>query len=108
MKDYYLVVAYLPAKPEHVDELHTRLTTMMEAALVDEPGLVRYAVHRVKDASTLLHIEVYASEAAFHDHLESAHVRAFLDVSGELLDGEIVTHEALPVSLVDDPRTAVA
>lgn len=107
MSDYYLVVAFLPARADRIDELQSRLTTMMEAAVRDEPGLVRYSVHRVKDSSTLMHVEVYASEAAFQDHLGSAHVGALLEGVDKLLDGEIVTHEGLPVRLVDDPRTSL-
>lgn len=108
MDAYHLVVAHLPAKPGHLEEVESIVATMLARALEDEPGLIRYSVHRIPDSSTLLHVEVYASKVAFQAHLDSPHVRALQAVIGEHLTGEIVVHEGIPVMLEDDPRTSLA
>jgi quinol monooxygenase YgiN len=108
MDAYHLVIAHLPAKPGHLAEVEAVVERMLARALQDEPGLLRYSVHRVPDASALLHVEVYASKAAFQAHLDSAHVVELQAVIGEHLSGEIVVTEGVPVVLFDDPRTSVA
>ena len=108
MDAYHLVIAHLPAKPGHLEEVEAIVATMLARALEDEPGLIRYSVHRIPDTSTLLHVEVYASRDAFQAHLDSAHVRELQAVIGEHLTGEIVVHEGVPVVMTRDPRTSLA
>ncbi len=104
----FVVVAVLPAKPGGLDALKQAVHTMVERAFVDEPGLLRYAVHESVEGDRLLHVEVYASEAAFESHFASPHVTALNEQLADLLGGEVTLIKALPVVLVEDPRATLA
>lgn len=103
----FVVVAVLPAKPGGLQALKDAVHTMVERAYLDEPGLLRYAVHESVEGDRLLHVEVYESEAAFESHFGSPHVTALNEQLADLLGGEVILVKALPVVLVDDPRATL-
>jgi quinol monooxygenase YgiN len=103
----FVVVAVLPAKPGGLQALKDAVHTMLARAFVDEPGLLRYAVHESVEGDRLLHVEVYESEAAFEEHFGSAHVTALNEELADLLGGEVTLIKALPVMLVEDPRATL-
>jgi quinol monooxygenase YgiN len=103
----FVVIAVLPAKPGGLQALKDAVHTMLASAFVDEPGLLRYAVHESVEGDRLLHIEIYESEAAFEEHFGSRHVTALNEQLADLLGGEVTLIKALPIVLVDDPRATL-
>jgi quinol monooxygenase YgiN len=104
----FVVVAILPARPGALPALKEAVHTMLASAFVDEPGLLRYAVHESVEGDRLLHVEVYESEAAFESHFGSPHVTALNARIADLLGGEVTLIKALPLVLVEDPRATLA
>jgi quinol monooxygenase YgiN len=103
----YVVVAVLPAKPGGMEDLKDAVRGMLERALAEETGLLRYAVHETIEGDRLVHVEVYASEAAFEEHFGSGHVTALNARLADLLGGEVTLLKTLPVVLVPDARSTL-
>ena len=64
-----------------------------------EPGCLRYDLYRdLKDPAVWIFFEEWESAAQLQAHTESAHLRAFLAIATELLEGPPESHAA---TLVD-------
>ncbi len=91
-RDRLVVLAALEFGQETPAEVLAALPDLVEATK-GEDGCRKYRVHvPAEGAGRLLFYEVWESEAAFRTHLESAHLKAFREVSGRFLkDSQIST-----------------
>ena len=92
-QEHLVVVAIATAQAGKEAELKSRLEGVATASW-DEPGVVTYAVHDLRDhPGSFMMVEVYSSQAAFDAHLETAHVKALIADLGSLVEGELVVHQ---------------
>jgi len=89
-----VVVASAIAQSGKEAELKSRLDGVARASW-EEPGVVTYAVHELLDQpGSFMMVEVYASDAAFDEHLATEHVKALIGDLPGLVDGELQVHQA--------------
>lgn len=101
---YRVVVAVAKAQAGKEEELRGRLEGVARASW-EEPGVVSYAVHDVADApGTFMMVEVYASDAAFDDHLETEHVKALLADMPSMADGDLTVFQGHPSAFAEGPK----
>ena len=88
-----IVTAIFKAKPGKEGELRSELHAGATASRA-EPGVRAYTVHELIDQpGTFMNIEVYADEAAFKTHLETAHVISFLGKLDDLLAEPLTVYQ---------------
>lgn len=103
----HVVVAKATPKAGAAAELRSLLENGAKASW-DEPGVLAYAIHDVKDEpGSLLLVEVYASEDAFQDHLETDHVKHVLSVLPDMLEGELLVIQGIPSGFAHHPKAEV-
>jgi quinol monooxygenase YgiN len=79
------VVARPRAKPDEEERVARELSALLEPTR-REPGCINYDMHRAVDDPTLfLFYENWASRAELDRHLESPHIRAWFQLSQQLL-----------------------
>jgi quinol monooxygenase YgiN len=73
------MIAILDAKPGMTDALR-ELIVGLGVRVRDEPGCVAFTVYERLDVEGRFYIlETYANGRAFRDHLETAHVKFFIE-----------------------------
>ena len=83
------IVAKIKVKSGKEGDAERALTDMIEYVRANEPGTVRYTLHRaVGDPTTLLMYEQYADQAAVDTHSTSARIQQLFATLGPLLDGQ--------------------
>lgn len=83
------IVAKMKIKAGREGEAEAALQNMIEYVRRDEPGTLRYALHRsVGDATHLLMYEQYADQAAVDTHGTSDRIQQLFATLGPLLDGQ--------------------
>jgi len=86
----FTVLVHLTIRPDHIEEFLDGIRTNARASLREEPGCLRFDVHRLADDPHrfVLH-EVYADEDAFRTtHREAPHYAAWRDVAARcVVDG---------------------
>ena len=96
----FTVLVSLTVKPDKLDEFLHAIDINSAATLRDEPGCLRFDVHRVADdPHRFVLYEIYRDEAAFYDeHRAAPHYTAFRAASAECIaDGGHVNTFATPV-----------
>jgi len=100
----HVVVAKATPKAGAAAQLRSVLENGATASW-EEPGVIAYAVHDVKDEpGSLLLVEVYASEDAFQAHLETDHVKHVLSVLPDLLEGELLVLQGTPAGFAENSK----
>lgn len=83
--EHVSVVARITAKPGREEEVQKELEKLVEETQ-HEKGVIEYELHQAAEsASMFLIYEIWESQADLDAHLNSPHVRAFLDKTDELL-----------------------
>jgi autoinducer 2-degrading protein len=84
----YTVIVSLRVKPELVDRFLEVMGENSRASRRDEPGCLRFDVHRdLDDPTHFLLYELYADERAFtEDHRSTPHYEKWRAASAELLE----------------------
>jgi len=83
------IVAKMKIRAGQEAQAERALTEMIEYVTAQEPGTLRYALHRaVGDAATLLMYEQYADQTAVDTHGTSARIQQLFATLGPLLDGQ--------------------
>jgi autoinducer 2-degrading protein len=103
----YTVIVSLQVKPEMVDRFVEAVLENSRASRRDEPGCLRFDVHRViADPGRFLLYELYADERAFTEaHRGAPHYQRWRDAVAELLEpGGQVNTFATPVFPADLPE----
>jgi autoinducer 2-degrading protein len=103
----YSVIVSLRVKPELVDRFLEVMGENSRASRRDEPGCLRFDVHRdLDDPTHILLYELYADERAFtQDHRGAPHYQRWRAAAAELLepDGQVSTF-ATPAFPADLPE----
>ncbi|MBM6402153.1 putative quinol monooxygenase [Phycicoccus sonneratiae] len=75
----HVVLVTLDVRPERIEEFLTAIRTNARASLRDEPGCLRFDVHRVVgDPTKFVLYEIYRDEHAFtHEHRAAPHYAAW-------------------------------
>jgi quinol monooxygenase YgiN len=88
-----VVVAVAKAQSGKEDELGHRIQHVAEQSWL-EPGVISYAVHAVADEpGQFMMVEVYASDEAFQDHLDTEHVKSLIADLPGLVDGDLLVYQ---------------
>jgi len=90
----------LQVRPDQIDRFLVAIEANAAASLRDEPGCVRFDVHRVADdPCRFLLYEIYRDEKAFYqDHRATPHYAAWREVAAECIEeGGHVNTFAVPV-----------
>ena len=99
-----VVVAVAVAQSGKEDELGSRIRHVAEQSWL-EPGVVSYAVHNVADQpGHYMMVEVYASDEAFQDHLDTDHVKQLIADLPHLIDGELTVYQGHATDYAIGPK----
>lgn len=77
------VIVTLEVRPERIEEFMRGIHANARASLRDEPGCLRFDVHRSsEDAHRFILYEIYADEAAFHEaHRAAPHYAKWREIA---------------------------
>jgi len=99
-----IVVAVARARSGKEQELKAHLEGVARASW-DESGVVTYAVHQIVDSpGEFMMVEVYASDAAFEDHLATDHVASILADMPDLIEGELLVYQGHAADFSAGPK----
>ncbi len=92
-------IAELEIDPAQLDQYHAIVKKEMEASVRVEPGVLAiYAVAEKDDPTKITFFEMYADEAAYEAHRETAHFRKYFDATQHMIRSRRLI-EAVPVQL---------
>ncbi len=101
-----LVVATFTAKSDTKDAL-TDWILKTAAASRNETGVEKYLINIVDDQpGHFLLVGVYSSAQAFDDHVNSSHVKSFLNAVPDLVE-ENITYVATPLGNDAGPKSSI-
>ena len=81
------IIARMKIKDGKEEEALAKVTAMAEAVQANEPGALAYIVHRnQEDPSEIVFFELYADDAAFESHSQTAHMGAMREDFAEIFD----------------------
>ena len=101
----FTVIVTLEVKPDLVDEFLAGIAVNARASLRDEPGCLRFDVHRIAgDPNRFLLYEIYTDEPAFSEaHRAAPHYADWLKVVDRCVQTKTNTY-ATPVFPTDIPE----
>jgi quinol monooxygenase YgiN len=83
---YYVVTVDFGTAPENFDRFKQIMNENAKASVTNEPGCRQFNVYEVASAPNHLFLfEVYEDDAAFQQHVNSAHFKHFKDVSDPII-----------------------
>ena len=84
----FTVMVTLTVKPDHLGEFIEGIRINAEASLRDEPGCLRFDVHRSAERGNVFHLyEIYSDEDAFYQaHRQAPHYAAWRAVAERCLE----------------------
>src|SRR3954462_15276573 len=83
---HYVRIAELEIDPARLEAYKASVKEEMEAAVRVEPGVLAiYAVAEKDNPSRLRFFEMYADEAAYRSHIESAHFRKYAKATKDMI-----------------------
>ncbi len=81
------IIARMKIREGKEEEALAKVTAMAEAVQANEPGALAYIVHRnQEDLSEIVFFELYADDAAFESHMQTAHMGAMRESFVEIFD----------------------
>ena len=82
----YVRIAELEIDPAQLDAYKASVKEEMEASVRVEPGVLAiYAVAEKDNPSRLRFFEIYADEAAYKSHRESAHFKKYVETTKDMI-----------------------
>lgn len=103
----FTVIVTLQVRPERIEEFVRGIRANARASLRDEPGCLRFDVHRSSDdAHRFILYEIYADEAALHEaHRAAPHYAQSRETAERCVyPGDHVNTFATPVFPSDVPE----
>jgi quinol monooxygenase YgiN len=98
------IVAIATAQPGKEEELKARIEGVARASW-EESWVVTYAVHQIEDQpGQFMMVEVYVSDDAFQDHLDSDHVTAFIADWPKLVVQDLDVFEGKATDFSESPK----
>ena len=90
------IIARMKIREGKEEEALAKVTAMAEAVQANEPGALAYIVHRnQEDPSEIIFFELYADDAAFESHGQTAHMGTMRENFVEIFDPASVKIERL-------------
>src|SRR3954452_1348570 len=100
----YVRIAELEIDPAQLDAYKTSVKEEMEASVRVEPGVLAiYAVAEKDHPTKLRFFEIYADEAAYKSHRETAHFRKYAETTKNMITSRKLI-ETVPIQLSDKKR----
>lgn len=82
----FVRIAELEIDPVHLERYTAAVTEGIETAIRVEPGVLAIYAVAVKDhPTTLRFFEIYADEAAYHAHVQSAHFQRYVEATKDMI-----------------------
>ena len=82
----FVRIAELEIDPAQLESYKAAVKEEMETSVRVEPGVLAiYAVAEADNLSRLRFFEIYADEAAYHAHIESAHFRKYVETTRDMI-----------------------
>ena len=90
------IIARMKIREGKEEEALAKVTAMAEAVQANEPGALAYIVHRnQEDPSEIIFFELYADDAAFESHGQTAHMGVMRENFVEIFDPATLKIERL-------------
>ena len=100
----FVRIAELEIDPAQLEGYKAAVKEEMEASVRVEPGVLAiYAVAEKDDPTKLRFFEVYADEAAYNSHRESAHFKKYVSNTKDMIKSRKLI-ETVPVQLSDKKK----
>ena len=100
----YVRIAELEIDPAQLDAYKASVKEEMEASVRVEPGVLAiYAVAEKDNPSKLRFFEIYADEAAYNSHRESAHFKKYVETTKDMIKSRKLI-ETVPIQLSDKKK----
>lgn len=89
-------IVEIKVKPEHLDDFRKEMKRHLGVIRATEPGCLRFDVSVNKEDPHRFHLyEVYADDAAFKQHMESASLKQYLATTKDWADDRRVARSML-------------
>ncbi len=90
MNEKITVVAYVEAKPEHVDTVKSELIKLVEPTRQEE-GCIQYDLHQDQaNENVFIFVENWESKALLQQHLASEHIASYIKATDGLVDKFVI------------------
>ncbi len=90
MNEKITVIAYIEAKPEHVDAVHAELIKLIDPTR-KEAGCLQYDLHQDQANKNLfIFVENWETHALLQQHLASEHIAAYITATEGLVDKFVI------------------
>ena len=100
----YVRIAELEIDPARLDAYKAAVKEEMEASVRVDPGVLAiYAVTEKDSPARLRFFEIYADEAAYNSHRESAHFKKYVAVTKNMIKSRKLI-ETVPIQLSDKTK----
>ena len=100
----YVRIAELEIDPAQLDAYKASVKEEMEASVRVEPGVLAiYAVAEKDNPTKLRFFEIYADEAAYNSHRESAHFKKYAETTKDMIKSRKLI-ETVPIQLSDKKK----
>ena len=100
----YVRIAELEIDPARLDAYKASVKEEMEASVRVEPGVLAiYAVAEKDNPSRLRFFEIYADEAAYKSHRETAHFKKYAEATKDMIKSKKLI-ETVPIQLSDKKK----
>ena len=100
-------IAELEIDPVQLDRYRAAVKEEIETSIRVEPGVLAiYAVSVKDDPSHLRFFEIYADEAAYRGHLDSAHFKKYVEITRPMIKSRKLI-ETVPIVLGSKARGLV-
>ena len=100
----YVRIAELEIDPAQLDAYKASVKEEMEASVRVEPGVLAiYAVAEKDNPTRLRFFEIYADEAAYKSHRETAHFKKYAETTKDMIKSRKLI-ETVPIQLSDKKR----
>ena len=100
----YVRIAELEIDPARLDAYKAAVKEEMETSVRVEPGVLAiYAVAEKESPTRLRFFEMYADEAAYNSHRESAHFKKYVEVTRNMIKSRKLI-ETVPIQLSDKKK----
>ena len=100
----YVRIAELEIDPAQLDAYKASVKEEMEASVRVEPGVLAiYAVAEKDNPTRLRFFEIYADEAAYKSHRETAHFKKYAETTKDMIKSRKLI-ETVPIQLSDKKK----
>ena len=97
-------IAELEIDPAQLDAYKAAVKEEMETSVRVEPGVLAiYAVAEKENPTRLRFFEMYADEAAYNSHRESAHFKKYVAITKDMIKSRKLI-ETVPIQLSDKKK----